>query len=238
MQIAPINNYKQSNINFSGSFKISDLNALIDDYDETEITQEEETIKTSKTDVKRSFSILRQTVDLDDEGTKTYITYSAANQSEVNNKLSDTMLGICKKNGVNPQKDLFMISGLDDVNRRYILFNSFYKDEQTNDDCVQMFYLLSQDELLTNLQKKVVKIFNDPKNKHFLSTCTSDNPLRNLSRYGSNIHEPFNSAIDNLEAISRDFSDQNYYDENLNVSPVIYTADGKYTKYRTIYLRK
>lgn len=242
MQISPINYIKNNNISFSGSFKISNLDALISDFDIDEEKIEPREPKTIKevenSDNSDSFSILRQTIDLDDEGTKTYITYTASTQNDFSNKLTSSILNICKDNQVNPKEDLFMISGLDDVNRRYILFNSFYKDEQTGADCAQMFYLVSQDELLTNLQKKIVKIFNDPKNRHFLSTSTSNNPLRNLAKYGSNIQTQFRCAIDNLDAISRDFLEEDYYDENGQVLPVIYSADGEYIKYKTIYFRK
>ena len=242
MQISSINYIKNNTVSFSGSFKISNLEALISDFDIDE--EQDESIDKSKEEQKaekddnETFAILRQTVDLDDEGTKTYITYSATTQNEISNKLSGNISNICKQNQVNPKEDLFMISGLDELNRRYILFNSFYKDETTGADCAQMFYLVSQDELLTNLQKKIVKIFNDPKNRHFLSSSTSNNPLRNLAKYGSNIQAQLRFAIDNLDEISRDFLEEDYYDKNGEVLPVIYTADGEYIKYKTIYFRK
>ena len=164
----------------------------------------------------------------------------SAKQGSSKNILPAYYMEICNKQNINPDSDLFMIGGLDPQKRRYIMFNSFYKDKNSGTDCVQVFYVSSESSALTKPQKDIIKVFNDVRNKKFLSLGSTTNPLSKVCTNDTGFGGAFQSAISILEWVSKPIPECDMLDLNGDINPVIYTQkpDGDYIRYKVITLYK
>ena len=234
--------------NFKGSFKIQDLDAFIEDFEETpadfkarkkRYKQEYKRIQ-KEPEVAPSF-VLKKT-GYKDETTNliTAVIMTPSIQGGSKKSLQPYYTDLCHKHDVDPDYDLFMVSGLDPLQRRYIMFNSFYKDEKTGKDCVQVFYVSSECETLTKLQKDIIKIFNDLRNKKYLCQSSTTNPLAKASENGVMLGNIFQPAISGLECISKDMPEDEIFDSQGTINPVIYTQKpyGDYIRYKVVTLYK
>lgn len=241
-------NFNPVNMNFKGSFKIEDLNALISDFEESdeEIAAKEELKRKqqeeikAKTQYKAPILMRKRTSATDKDGRITHIDIYPSVLYSTNRTLPEYVRHICKKDMINPNKDLFMTSGLSEKSKRYVLFNYFYTDEKTGVDCVQTLYCESDDENLTQFQKDIIKIFNDPRNKKHLCMHSKTNPFVIAKNSRTSICNVVPSAISGLECVSKEMKEEDIIDENGKVNTVIYTHEpaGIYTRYRVIHLYK
>ena len=227
--------------NFKGSFKIEDLEAFVQDFEE----DVEVDIKPKKLEIQKDLSkpsglITKNTGCVDKDGAITAVIMFPAIQGKVKSILLPTIANLCKKHDVNPDSDLFMVSGLDALQRRYIMFNSFYKDKKTGTNCVQVFYTSSEDENLTNVQKSIIKLFNDKRNRYYLAEGSIKNPFAKASEHGVFLSEVFSPVISAFNSVSKEMPEDEMIDENGKVNPVIYsqTPNGIYTRYKVITLYK
>lgn len=240
--------YNPINTTFKGSFSIEDLNALISDFEETEeeIAAKEEQKRKQKEEIKTKSAyvppilIHKRTAAHDQNGKPTHIDIYPSVLYSTKKTLPDYIQQICRKNNLNPNKDLFMVSGLSSKAKRYVLFNYFYKDKITKTDCVQTLYCESDDSNLTQFQKDIITIFNDPRNKNHLCKDSKTNPFILTTNRNTSICSAIEPAISGLRCVSKDMKEQDIIDENGKVNPVIYTHEpaGVYTRYRVIHLYK
>ena len=112
------------------------------------------------------------------------------------------------------------------------------KDEITGEDYVQLYYTSSEYDELMPIQKDIIKIFNDVRNKRYLSQGSINNPLACASSNGVMLGNVFLPAISGLECISKDMPEDEIFNSQGKINPVIYTQKpyGDYIRYKVITL--
>ena len=238
----------QLTTNFKGSFQIQDLDAFVEDFDETPADfkarkkrYKQEYLQTQKEKNANISLVSKSTGYIDPKsGYATAIVMHPSIQGACKKSLKPTYLELCKKHDVDPDHDLFMVSGLDPLQRRYVMFNSFYKDETTGEDYVQLYYTSSEYDELMPLQKDIIKIFNDIRNKKYLCIGSTNNPLASASLNGVKLGNVFQPAISGLGCISKDMPEDEIFDSQGKINPVIYTQKpyGDYVRYKVVTLYK
>ena len=238
----------QLTLNFKGSFQIKDLDAFVDDFEETPLEakarkkrhkQEYKQIQSEK-NVNISL-VSKKTGYIDKEtGKITAVVMHPSIQGACKKSIQPSYLKLCKQHDVDPDHDLFMVSGLDSLQRRYVMFNSFYEDKDTNRNYVQLFYVSSETDELMPLQKDIIKIFNDTRNKKYLCQGSTLNPFKAASKNGVMLDRVFKPAVSGLKCITKDMPDNEIYDSQGVINPVIYTQKpyGTYIRYKVITLYK
>ena len=225
VSFSPINIY---NTSFKGSFKISDLDALIADFeiDEKDVKPVVEEVKPQPKvkAIAKKFNILSNS-----EITK--VRMWGSSQSAINSHIPTDVKIVSKQQHIHPTDDLFVIQGLTDDNKRYVLFNTFFKNEDDGADCTQVYYLESEDENYTQLQKNVFKLFREPRNKRYLISNSTCNPFAKFS-HGAPGSTDFAPVINAMAEVSREANPNDMVDENGEYRPIIYTADGEYIRYK------
>ena len=234
--------------NFKGSFKIQDLDAYVEDFEETPADfrarkkrYKQEYLQTQKEKDANTSLVVKKTGYIDPKsGYVTAVVMHPSIQGGCKKSLQPTYLDLCKKHDVDPDHDLFMVSGLDSLQRRYVMFNSFYKDSATGQDYVQLFYTSSEYDELMPIQKDIIKIFNDVRNKKYLCQGSTANPLAKASENGVMLGAIFQPAISGLECISCNMPDDEIFNSQGNINPVIYTQKpyGDYIRYKVVTLYK
>lgn len=234
--------------NFKGSFKIQDLDAFIDDFEETPAdfkARKKRYIKEykriqSEPKTPKSLVIKKTGLHDNESGYITAVVMSPCIQGTAKKTLQPFYAQLCNNHDVDPDYDLFMVSGLDPLERRYVMFNSFFKDEKDEKDYVQVFYTSSEDNNLTKIQKDIIKIFNDIRNKKYLCQGSTNNPFQKACDNGVFLDSVFAPAISELECISQEMPESDIFDSKGKVPPVIYTQKpyGDYIRYKVFVLYK
>ena len=150
---------------------------------------------------------------------------------QIEQRISTSAKKICSKQHVYPSVDLFVVQGLTDENKRYVLFNTHFKDSYNGANSTQMFYLESEDENYTQLQKNIFKIFRDSRNKGYLATISRNNPFAKFSD-GAPGNIEFAPTVNALAEISKEAPQSDMMDESGEYRPIIYSADAQYVRYK------
>ncbi len=234
--------------NFKGSFQIRDLDAFVEDFEETPADfkarkkrYKQEYLQNEREKAVNTSLVAKKTGYVDpDTGYITAVVMHPSIQGACKKSLHPTYLALCNKHDVDPDHDLFMVSGLDPLQRRYVMFNCFHKDEFTGKDYVQLFYISSEYDELMPIQKDIIKIFNDIRNKKYLCQGSTNNPLAKASSNGVMLGNIFQPAISGLGCISKDMPDDEIFDSQGKINPVIYTQKpyGDYVRYKVVTLYK
>ena len=142
-------------------------------------------------------------------------------------KLSDKVTKACKKHGINPTDDLFVISVLNKDNKRCLMFNSFFYDNVNRKDKMQVFELISRNDELSDMQTDVYKIFYDKSGVENLKKGSITNPLACISEIETLNNTTF---LDRISGWAKQTDgipvEKMMYDENKTIKPIIYSADG------------
>ncbi len=228
MRISNINNFTRynSNILFKGSFKVR-----LDDYipDEPVKTVKKEPIKKIEGPQK---VISRSFENKDANGQITTTKMWSMSEENFKSKAPKSIETLVSSQNIKPNDDIFIISDFDKQGRRIILFNSFFYDRETKKDSIQLFFMRSNDDKLTELQKDAIRIFNDTDNKNYLKKGSKHNPLAQLSDYGDVSSKIFSAFVKGWALSSNGLDISDISDEKGNPYPIIYTADGSHTRYK------
>ena len=217
---------------FKGSFKNINLNDYVPDIDNnaTKLISPKFEIKQAE-DIPQKAPQIKEFYCAD-----TSISLFEASKSDIKDVIPDNIKMLMSFHGVDIHNDLFMLTGSNAQNQRFVVFNCFFKDENTNTNCEQLYCLKSDNDELSELQKDLILIFNDKRNKQFFIDGAISNPLKNICEANSNPEDMFSSSIKAMAGISKERSFDDLIDNKGKVYPVIYSADGQYIRYRVIPL--
>lgn len=226
---------------FKGSFKVNDPNAYLPDEDNNirkRPARQEEPSNVEQTKIheparKSKYKVFQIE---DDNGKTTYVDMLESDLTTFYKKVRPEIGRFCEFHGINYNRDLFLASGINKLHQRFIVFNTFFK--YADEEYAQMFCLKSEDENYTQAQKDIVRVFNDKLNRHFLIQGNEKNPFMAVCAPGAEANRVFPHALKSLANVSKEIDFDDTLDEKGRTYPVIYTADGKYTRYRMIQLSK
>ena len=241
------------NLNFKGSFKNINLDDMLPESDNWQRQKPQINLEQSPKELILTRKPSMKMLSCSENGVKTNVTLWESEKDAIVNNIPDNIKNLCKFHGINPKEDLFMISGINKDGQLFVIFNSFFRNEQEyqvpkNDnsakmetkvahvDCAQVYCMKSTDSNPTPLQLDIAKIFNDSRNKKYLMEGSTKNPLKTICNAGVRATEVFVPGIHALSCVSKDIPKEDLMDESGKINRVIYTADGKYTRYKIIYI--
>jgi len=220
--------------NFKGSFKKVDLNDYLPDEDNysfdrniAKINPIEKHKTSPKQPVTRYFESCRDNL-------LTSTIFWDASKENISKQIPQSLKNLFKFHGISLENDLFMITGINAKNQHFVIFNSYYKDENTNQNCEQIFCLKSENHELTPLQIDVINIFNDIRNKRLFMDGSTKNPFKNIADNNCNSVLLFETSTHALASISKKRPINEITNEKGHIYPVIYSADSEYIRYRVV----
>ena len=217
-----INSLKRNNNTFfKGSFNMP-LDAFI-----PQDPKEKEEVQPSKT------NIITRTFKIDSKKQNpTFVRMWSMSEEEAKTNIPSVVVDALKGTNADIYNDIYMAGGIADNNRYFVVFNSYYLDKETNKNNVQYFCLVSKDNKPTDLQKAVIKFFNGTSAKNLLKKGSSDNPFEKMSDNNEPNSKLFEIYTYGLAAISNESQIDDIDTQKPVLSPVIYSGDGRYTKYK------
>lgn len=236
---------------FKGSFPQVNLDDLLPECDNWQKNNEPHQVLSVPDKISRKLTM--KTIVTAEDGIRTNTTLWEAEKSEIKNYIPKHIKDLCKSYGIDPVQDLFMVSGTNENGELFVVFNSFFRHEEVFEipkknkpeekekitrfvDCEQVYCMKSTNDNATPLQMDLVKVFNDPFAKKYFLDASTKNPLKTICDPGVKATEVFVPALHALAAVSKDKPLDELVDENGKINRVVYTADGKYARYKIIYL--
>ncbi len=217
-----INSFKRNNnLPFKGSFNMP-LDAFI-----PQDPKEKEEVQPPKT------SIITRTFKINsNKQNPTFVRMWSMSEEEAKTNIPSVVVDALKGTNADIYNDIYMAGGIADNNRYYVVFNSYYLDKDTNKNNVQYFCLVSKDNQPTDLQKAVVKFFNGSSAQTLLKKGSNDNPFEKISDNTEPNSKLFEIYAYGLAAISNESQVDEVDTLKPTLSPVYYSGEGKYTKYK------
>ena len=157
--------------------------------------------------------------------THTTVEFCSVRNFDWDKAFSPEVQALCEKHDVNPKEDLFIVSDLDEDNNRYVFFNTFFFDEQTQGNFEMLAYLVSEDEQLSDTQIAAYQLFKDDETSNKMLKYSLNNPLAVCidERESQEVNKNIRIMAHRAPAIDVD----SLYDENNQIKPIVKSALGK-----------
>lgn len=149
--------------------------------------------------------------------------------------IPENIKNLCTFHGIDITSELFMCGGLNAQNERFIVFNSFFKDQAVDESCEQLFCLKSKDENLTPLQKEIIMLFNTPHCIKYLKLDSIDNPLAGAGKAEVRTNEILVPGISALGSIAKKNDINDLINEKGSPKLVRYGAKDTKPNYLTLF---
>jgi hypothetical protein len=126
---------------------------------------------------------ITKTFKIGPESDFTGVKMWAMSEEDSKSQIPQTITNALKGTNALPCEDIFMAGGITNNNHFYIVFNSYYYDQETDKNSVQYYCLVSTTDKPTKLQKAIMNIFND--NEELISNINREMALSSkFSRLG------------------------------------------------------
>ena len=179
---------------------------------------------------------ITKTFKIGSENDFTAVKMWAMSEEDSKSQIPQTITNALKGTNALPCEDIFMAGGITNNNHFYIVFNSYYYDQETDKNSVQYYCLVSTTDKPTKLQKAIMNTFNDNEARSLLKRGSVNNPYEKISEFADVDSRLFEIYTYGLAALSKETPLEDMLQNDNTPSPVIYSGDGKYIKFKVMKL--